>query len=336
MKGLYASAFAVAAVFVSGCSEIPSDFGDSDSASTPAPTTTPTPDATQVPTASPTPTAAPATTPTPAPTAGPAPTAAPTPTPSTTAAPTPTPVVTVAPTATPTLTPTPTPTSTPDTAGNCFNPTLLATGTTIDWSYRSTNSSGENTFRDQRTVIGPMTFNGQNAIETDGRTDTTTNGTTATVQTLTYSTLDTANQSISSLGTITTSAEGGVNVTATNTIDPPRVDRYNLSTGESDTRSYTITTETNTSGFTFTSTNMVNDTRTFVGYETVTVPAGTFTACRFTEAGTRTVNAAGTTTTENFSTTQWFSINDGVLIRQEADDTTSVLLEAFINGSPVN
>jgi hypothetical protein len=92
--------------------------------------------------------------------------------------------------------------------------------------------------------------------------------------------------------------------------NPPSVDRrYTLSAGQSDTLTGTVTTATTTNGVTTTQTENLSQTVRFVGIESVTVPAGSFNACKFEQAPT---NAPADVTTS------WVAVGSGVVVRTVA------------------
>jgi hypothetical protein len=96
-----------------------------------------------------------------------------------------------------------------------------------------------------------------------------------------------------------------VNTTATTTYTPPRPDRsFTLAAGASDTVTTTtaVSAVTNFGAAPATSTSETTTYR-FVGQETVTVPAGTFMACKFME------------TTNSETTENWFAKGNGAPIR---------------------
>lgn len=222
---------------------------------------------------------------------------------------------------------------------DCFNEVLLTTGTSIMQSYNSTTSNGSASFTDNRTVTGQKQFNGETAIETDGTTETTvSNGTTSSARTQTYSQLNTGSSTFNTLGTVTMAAAEGFNVNSTSTFEPKRVDRYNLNAGDSYTQNYTITTESSVGSNTFTSTNQVKSTVTYLGNESVTVPAGTFDSCKVQDVEENT--SGGSTTT--FTTTNWYDVGSGLLLKVVAEDdesndtTTTELVSGSVNGAAID
>ena len=62
----------------------------------------------------------------------------------------------------------------------------------------------------------------------------------------------------------------------------------------------------------------------FDGIESVTVPAGTFSACRFTE----TIGSENNT----FQITDWIGVGNGLPLKSEDEFTQSELVSASLNG----
>ncbi|WP_211242940.1 hypothetical protein [Sinimarinibacterium sp. CAU 1509] len=261
----------------------------------------------------------------PAPT--PTPSASPTPTPSPTATPTPTPTPT--PTAAPTPTPTPTPTPASGGALACLNASLHTVGTQVEQVIRTTDgSTGEQlTTSFDSTLTRRTSFKGySNALEsvsdvTATSTDPSHNSTSATKS---YGDLD--GNTYKTYGVITESTVSGTAFTMTVWNEPPRETRYALDPGQSYSQTYTIKSETPLSPFPIPD-QSVTTTTTYVGRETVTVPAGTFATCRFSETD---ATVSGSTTTTN-----WIAVDSGLLIKAVSEGDESVLISAKINGVAV-
>ncbi len=126
----------------------------------------------------------------------------------------------------------------------------------------------------------------------------------------------------------------GAGLTFENLVDPPSVNRqFLLRPGESDTVTQTITSSYfNADGTPFTqlppTTQTLTETTTFVGFETVTVPAGTFkNACKYV-----TVDQF-----ENVTTTWITSSGQGVPVRNASNsgDLSELLPSSTVNGVPV-
>ncbi len=165
------------------------------------------------------------------------------------------------------------------------------------------------------TVSGGKTFNGQSGLIEFFQDQTTTYSAPALLASAgTIPTQSrfyfTENGSVETEygGTIVTGvtvAGISVNTTTTTTYTPPKPDRrFTLAVGASDTVTSTlgVTSVTNFGPTPATSTAETTTIR-FVGQESVTVPAGTFAACKF-------VDTANSETTEH-----WFAKGNGAPIR---------------------
>ena len=129
----------------------------------------------------------------------------------------------------------------------------------------------------------------------------------------------------------------GTSVVSKSVWSPPLVDRKSsLALGESYTTTTTITTTNTTSGIpgqpesSSTTSSTSTSTFKFVGRETVTVPAGTYSTCRF----------EGTTSTSTSAGSLWFIDGKGILVKYETGDGaggTASQLATFIelNGQKI-
>ena len=98
--------------------------------------------------------------------------------------------------------------------------------------------------------------------------------------------------------------------TSRSTSVPPFVDsRFTLSGGQSLLQTGSITTATTTNGITTTQTDNLSQTVRFIGIESVSVPAGTFNACKFEQVPTATPTDI---------TTSWVGVGNGVVLRTTA------------------
>ncbi|MFC4249934.1 hypothetical protein [Sinimarinibacterium flocculans] len=312
---------------------------------TAAPTATPTPSA--APTPTPVPTATPTAAPTPTPTATPGPTAVPTPTPAPTATPTPLPTPTVAPTPTPaptaTPSPTPVPTATPtptpgagSKATACLNPTLDQIGTRVEQVIRSTDgqSGADLTTTSDSVVMRSTTFKGNNANETESTVQARSQSNpevNSDSTTYSYTRLDGTTLKI--FGVVTEAEAQGFTITTTISNEPPAEERFDLLPGQSYTQSYTTTQENGSvGGFQIPPTETQFTVKTtYVGQESVTVPAGTFNACKFTEDATATFDGQTSTSTA----TTWMAVGSGQFLKSVSEGDTNELISASINGEPV-
>lgn len=207
-------------------------------------------------------------------------------------------------------------------AKHCVNPALSKVGSVLITTTRT--SSTEPAFTNESTVettfIGRSTFEG---VAADERKLKTTNaGVVSTI--LFYSNDD--DGTLVELGSTTNNAVGGFKVATKTVLSPAfRDSRYTLNAGESFKAARVGTTTATTTGLpikvppTVTQLNDSFDV-TFVAIEPVTVPAGTFQACRFE-------NRADA----NNVITEWVATN-GVLVKSTQTKVSTELISASING----
>ncbi len=213
-------------------------------------------------------------------------------------------------------------------------------GTTAVLDYAITGAATGAT-RSNLTVSGGKSFNGQSGLLEIFNDQTTTYtapavlasaGTTPTQSRFHFKENGTVTSDFG--GTIVASVSSmGFTVTTNTTVtyNPARVDRrYTLAVGASDTSSTSMTSTSSTNFGAVPATTTTNSTTvTYVGQESITVPAGTFTACKFT------VTTSGSTSTE------WVGKGNGAPLQStsKASDGSAVVLSLTaatrINGAPL-
>ena len=221
----------------------------------------------------------------------------------------------------------------------CLNPLTDKAGTHVEHVYNSTNAAqGATVLTTAVTdVLGTATFKGRQATESKSvvkaRSATNPEINSDSI-TYTYTGLTDNNTTLLVYGVVPdATTESGVTVQATISQDPPKEDRFNLTAGQSYSHSYVQTTETKSSFGgtqlpTQTITTNVVDNRTYVGRESITVPAGTFETCKFTQTTSFDGNNSGTSTT-------WISVDHGFFVKSVAGDTENVIVSLSINGNKV-
>ena len=221
----------------------------------------------------------------------------------------------------------------------CLNPLTDKAGTKIEHVYNSTNKAQNATVLTTAVteVLGTATFKGRQATESKSvvkaRSATNPQINSDSI-TYTYTGLTDNNTTLLVYGVVPdATTESGVTVQATISQDPPKEDRFNLTAGQSYSHSYVQTTETKSSFGgtqlpTQTITTNVVDNRTYVGRESITVPAGTFETCKFTQTTSFDGTNSGTSTT-------WISVDHGFFVKSVAGDTENVIVSLSINGNKV-
>lgn len=197
--------------------------------------------------------------------------------------------------------------------------------------HKTTSPAGTLTVTSKNTVKGTATFNGQAVIEIVS--DVVATGISPSKSTQSnYFTIDTANMIEAYQGSVINVIEPAVTAgKQTLTLTPALQDRFELTLNQAYTQAYKIRTDGSVAGFPYSQTSDHEYTKRFVGIENVTVPAGTFKACRYAESTKTTV--AGQTSSE--STTRWVAAGSGIEVKSVSGNSTTELQSAKINGSNV-
>lgn len=209
-------------------------------------------------------------------------------------------------------------------ASECLNPQLLAAGTSYQLDYAVTGAL-TGTSRTTGSIGAATSFNGVGGLSPVTQT-TTTNYTApvavnATVTLTAYQALDGLDiLRYGSVGTVT--AAGTTFETRITNTPVERDRRYALAVGTTAafvTNATTTVTPPGTSTSASTTTNV-----TYAGQESITVPAGTFVACKFQS------NTGGATTTE------WIIKGKGVLARSTSPSSSGEVVLQLQASSRLN
>ncbi len=228
--------------------------------------------------------------------------------------------------------PAPAPAPAPGTAGSaseCFNEAQIKAGTTYLLNYVSSGAL-TGTSSTSGTVGSATTFNGQANVLPVTQTVTTQytapTAVSVNLQMTSYQRIE--GFDVLSYGSVGTLSAPVVGTVETRIVFNPaaRDKRYTLSAGSTYTLTQsgtTTVTPPGTSSSTTTSTLV-----TYVGQETITVPAGTYTTCKFTD------------TTAGATTTTWIVKGKGVLAKSTTPSELGVVtmqLQASsrLNGAPI-
>ena len=214
--------------------------------------------------------------------------------------------------------PGPTPDPDPGTggAGDCFNTELFQVGTTWRLEY---NVSGfvNGTSVSDAEVLRRADFAGYSALETEVTTTTSYTGLPAVATTVLNYADSVGGNLIEEYGNVVTASVSGINTRTVSTFVPPWRDvKWTLGTGQTETYSYTLRSETSITGSpvpvppSITET-AVSGTWTYNGREAVTVPLGTFNACKFTEA------------TGGDTNVLWYAPGTGITVKSVSTDGES-------------
>lgn len=202
-------------------------------------------------------------------------------------------------------------------ASQCFNPELSAEGTHIISEYRATDgaSGGVINFTYDQTIHGFTTFNGNQVRY--AISDTVATGAAPSRSTTTsYFTVDESNSRSEAAG-VEVEVTSPINSTTVTSNSPFMLTRYDLSAGQSHSQTYTSSTQV--MGFDVNTT--INFTRTFTGFEDITVPAGSYSACRFD------IDQDGELTT------RWVAVGSGIELKVVSGGDETVFVSGTLNGS---
>ena len=265
-----------------------------------------------------------------APTSPPAPAPAPSPSPGPSPSPSP------APAPAPGVAPAPSPVPTAGAASECFNAAFSTVGTTWNLDYQVSGAL-TGTSNSVNVVKPRTTFNGvANLLEIESTI--TTRYTAPALQaavgavTVTNSVFeDIVGTDFIYYGSRQSASAGGFTIATTNVNNPAvRDSQYSLGVGQSLT--LTQNTVTSISGTPIAVPDVTTTTTytiTYDGQESITVPAGTFTACKFRR------------TDSNGTSTNWMAKGSGAPVRSLSADGNGVqavlelLASSRVNGSPI-
>ena len=225
-------------------------------------------------------------------------------------------------------------------AAECFNIAWSTPGTTAVLEY-AISGSATGTTRSNLTVTGGKTFNGQTGLIEYDQDQTTTYTAPATLASA-GAVPTRSRYYLTENGSVETEYGGTVAVTATvsgvtvstnttATYTPARVDRrFTLSSGTSNTVTTSLSSSsvTNFGNLPLTTTAQTI-TVNYAGQETLTVPAGTFTACKFL------------VTTNSDTQTEWFGKGNGAPLQFTSRTsegqviTSSMTATSRLNGAAI-
>jgi hypothetical protein len=218
-------------------------------------------------------------------------------------------------------------------ASDCFNPVLLQQGTTYRWDWQSADAAVQ--FSTEGRINGPASFAGQTGlIETERTVLVTKSGTTSfNARVLEYDKLETTPQGpvLLRYGSTARMDAPLAGMRTTMVLNPAnRVRDFALALNESYTLNEVRQTTIEFPGLPAqTSTTRETQTITYRGQESVTVPAGTYMACKFEWTNGTRVSAG------------WTAKGTGLPLVITGDDgagnpvTLYIKSSSHINGHPI-
>ena len=226
----------------------------------------------------------------------------------------------------------------------CFPTPLLTSGNVLADEQRTTTAQGVFETESTVTVAGPATFDGKSVVRVFGSRDVEDSGVIASFEFF-FSQGDGAVVLTHGQRTEASSGPGQPASTTEQRYNPPLVERYDLSPGQGFEQSYELLSQTTVAGTVFDSIQSVQLSTTYIGRESVTVPAGTFSTCRYEQTQTVTPppivigDQVFTPPPQISEITIWYAVNSGFPVRRvdvsDVGTETSELLSFSINGVPV-
>lgn len=207
----------------------------------------------------------------------------------------------------------------------CFNSELWRQGTRYEQMYEvSTTTPGDGEdFAEDRFVDGPTEFNGTKAVQTTVSFETIPADLASTERY--FDKVNIPMKRVSTIGIEGSDSLGGEGVQV---FEPGRLFRYDLKPGQSYRQLLTATSTESFGGQTFDSVSELDRTVIYVGMQEITVPAGTYNACRFEIFNT--IRASGIAIDSR--QTLWLAEGDGVILREVDEESISSLVEGELNG----
>ncbi|MDX2476543.1 MAG: hypothetical protein QNL05_04185 [Gammaproteobacteria bacterium] len=213
----------------------------------------------------------------------------------------------------------------------CFNADEFTKGFRSDIRHRTVDEDGTVEFQRVSLTNGLSSFEGRSGVKITSDVNTSGGGgPTTTARLKFYIDVNGAQQSVTNFAVdadLLTPYSGKI---ITRHI-PGVLSRFNLNKGQSFSQSYNTDVTQTVNGIDGTHSFQKDSKTTYLGTESVTVPAGIFKACKFSDQ-TTTTSVLGPISD---NTTSWFGVGNGQLIKQTSDGVSSTLLSGKINGSPI-
>ncbi len=242
-------------------------------------------------------------------------------------------------------------------ATSCFNPTLFRLGSTRIIEMKATYGTQGTAELQSSTTVGETTLYRNTNVGVVTETENSlpdkkfeaSGAPTKITVTRRYVTTDQNTQSVLLYGSTANSTP--LNNSSGATIsdiayNPNFQTRFSLKYGSSYTQAYDKSNRTTNSDGTSSESSTTNNLTTlFVGVESITVPGGTFKACRFEETGTSVLKLSGQAAKTNQSpqVTRWYGVKNGLLLKSvlvtsplnAAENQVEEFVSGVINGVAV-
>lgn len=233
--------------------------------------------------------------------------------------------------------PDPGPGPTPDpgggSAGDCLNLETFVVGNTWRLEYNISGLYSGTSVSDAK-VLRQTDFAGYTAMETEVKTTTTVAGTAVDSTVLSYA-YHVGGNLVEEYGNVSTATVSGMSTRTVSTFVPPwRDTKWTLGVGQTENYSYTVRSETTITGAPVPIPPTINETTvsgswTYNGQEAVSVPVGTFVACKMTQVADDTTNEV------------WYAVGTGAMVKSISTDANSaqpLIMEMTLgrfNGAPI-
>ncbi|KXO10071.1 hypothetical protein AKG98_852 [Moritella sp. JT01] len=202
-------------------------------------------------------------------------------------------------------------------ASVCFNETLVTVGTEYTLKTKKDN---DEVITHNYKVLDEKPFKGQPAI----RIQDTLTEESMTETSYNYVFVDSNEKSISFLGNTTDTILGSIETSLT----PGHLTKFNLNSGSAYEQTTTMRVESPSLDVDY-----INDSKiTFKGFETITVPAGTYKTCKFEFNSSITMPDGST---DKINTISWIAVEHGFGVQSVEGKSTTRLVEVTINGTKV-
>jgi hypothetical protein len=206
-------------------------------------------------------------------------------------------------------------------AAECFNAELFVSGAKFETVSRTTNDGGAVETSVSYSAAGAAIF--PPTLQEATKLIANVSGDVASFTVEFYLGVNPAIPEIREYGEIV------LDPAETNVNDPYDLDRFDLEPGE--TYEWAYSQEDDGLETTIQT--------TYVGRESVTVPAGTFETCRFDRIVTERFDLGGSVLEVEIRETEWFGVGNGLLIKGETEEPDAEIIEllsASINSVPVS
>lgn len=218
-------------------------------------------------------------------------------------------------------------------ADGCYNPDLAAVGNVTVSQFKSVPKDGGEVIRSrlETNVTGAAKFNGRQATRAVNEL-TLPDDPSVVTQSNSYFLADNGKKRTKNLGTESETFRNGKSIgTTVVEFDPELLTRFDLAAGASYVQEYKSRITNSFGGSTMKSTITQTVTTTYVGVEKITVPAGTFNACKFREESKQKQFGLTIKSVRRL----WYGVGNGLQLREDNESSVTELVSAKIDGQSI-